>query len=83
MATGSFPWRLSSRGAVLSKHPHSAENGKYCTLPPFCASSEILWGDIYLYIHLLVNRLSCPQCRSEAWWRRPNSLHGSRFALQL
>jgi hypothetical protein len=84
VATVSFSRGLSSRGAAMSNHPHSAENkGKYSTLPPLCASSDILRGDIYLYTDLLVNRLSWPQCRSEEWWRRPNSLHVTRLALRL
>jgi len=84
MATWSFSRGLRSRGAALSNHPHSAENkGKYCALPPLCASSDILRGDIYLYIDLLVNRLFWPQCRSEEWWRRPNSLHVTRLELRL
>jgi hypothetical protein len=84
MATWSFSWGLRSRGAALSNHPHSSENkGKYCTLPRLCASSDILRGDIYLYIDSLVNKLSWPQCRSEEWWRRPNSLHVTRIELRL
>jgi hypothetical protein len=84
MATGSLSRGLSSRVAALSNHPLSAENkGKYCILPPLCASSDILRGDTYLYIDLLINGLSWPQCRSEEWRRKPNCLHVTRLALRL